>query len=177
MKLIYYTGHTLQGSYKGAFLYSRSTEMTPGTFKAAMQLITNAGLNPADFCMIRNQCFSPNKEQDLPHQQRRQSSGYLSSRLGNVPLQPPVDDAVLQDIVKKVDAKAHNKPKYVGYDTPFWFLGQKFFRATTAVATELADWFQDPALLSGWLVKQQVRMVLQQPMVSATPSNDVEVDV
>jgi hypothetical protein len=34
------------------------------------------------------------------------------------------------------------------------------------VATELADWFQDPAILSEWLVRQQVRMVLQQPLVS-----------
>jgi hypothetical protein len=51
-------------------------------------------------------------------------------------------------------------------DALFWFIGQKFFRVTKAVAQELADWFEDPALLSDWLVNQQQRMVFEQPLVS-----------
>lgn len=163
MKLIYYTGHTLQGSYKGAFLYSRSTEMSPHAIKTAMGVITKAGLNPADFCMIRNQCFTQTAG---PNKQRPQSSGYVSG-LDSAASKAPRGDGALEDSIILARAQ-ESKPKYVGYDTPFWFLGQNFFRVTAAVAAELADWFQDPALLSEWLVKQQVRMVLQQPMVSAS---------
>ncbi len=57
LKLVFYTGHTLQGSYKGAFVYSTSPTMTPQTARAAMKLISQSGLNPYDFCVIRNTCF------------------------------------------------------------------------------------------------------------------------
>lgn len=53
----------------------------------------------------------------------------------------------------------------------FWFVGQKFFKASTVIASELADWFQDPAIVSEWLVSQQQRMVLQQPLVSVILSS------
>ena len=42
--------------------------------------------------------------------------------------------------------------------------GQRFFQATNSVAQELSDWFQDPALLSDWLVQQQQRMIIMQPL-------------
>ena len=51
-------------------------------------------------------------------------------------------------------------------NTPFWYLGQNFFRATESIAGELADWFDDPAKLSEWLVSQQVKMIQEQPFVS-----------
>jgi hypothetical protein len=57
----------------------------------------------------------------------------------------------------------------VGSETkvyPFWYLGQKFFDGTKAVAVELSDWFEDPAIVSEWLVNQQERMVFSQPLVS-----------
>jgi hypothetical protein len=143
MKLVYYTGHTLQGSYRGAFVYARSPKMTPSSVAAAKRLITFAGLAPERFCMIRNACFT----------------------------QPPVAADSIIAASAEAATKNNLQPRpprakhYVGYDTPFWFLGQSFFRATTAVAAELADWFQDPAILSEWLVRQQVRMVVEQPLV------------
>lgn len=39
------------------------------------------------------------------------------------------------------------------------------FKVTEQVAAELADWFQDPALLSDWLVSQQERIIFTQPLV------------
>lgn len=51
-------------------------------------------------------------------------------------------------------------------DYPFWYLGQKFFDVTKSVAEELADWFEDPAILSDWLLEQQERMVFSQPLVT-----------
>lgn len=143
MKLVYYTGHTLQGSYRGAFVYARSPEMTPSSVAAAKRLITSAGLAPERFCMIRNACFT---QPPVAADSMFAESAKASPR-NSLPPRPP------------------RAKHYVGYDTPFWFLGQSFFRATTAVAAELADWFQDPAILSEWLVRQQVRMVVEQPLV------------
>ena len=57
LKLIFYTGHTLQGSYKGAFVYSTSPTLSPEGARAAARLIYRSGLNPNDFCMVRNTCF------------------------------------------------------------------------------------------------------------------------
>jgi hypothetical protein len=129
MKLIYYTGHTLQGSYKGAFLYSRSPKMDLESILQAKELILKSGLNPQDFCMIRNQCFLNEK--------------------GKMPIKETFDI---------LEAKARKQ------ETPLWFLGQGFFRTTRQVAQELADWFEDPAYLSDWLLDQQEHMILDQPL-------------
>ena len=104
--------------------------MSPALYQAASAMIKRAGLNPTDFCIIRNTCF-------------------LSKESGG-------------DGFENADNKmlAKNDQKQ---DIPLWFIGQKFFRVSTSIAQELADWFQDPALLSEWLVSQQQRVVLEQP--------------
>jgi hypothetical protein len=50
------------------------------------------------------------------------------------------------------------------HDAPWWFVGQRFFRATRQVAEQLAEWFEDPTITSEWLLQQQVRMVINEPM-------------
>eukprot|EP00599_Poterioochromonas_sp_BG-1_P003521 CAMPEP_0173143820 /NCGR_PEP_ID=MMETSP1105-20130129/6885_1 /TAXON_ID=2985 /ORGANISM="Ochromonas sp., Strain BG-1" /LENGTH=451 /DNA_ID=CAMNT_0014057423 /DNA_START=522 /DNA_END=1873 /DNA_ORIENTATION=+ len=143
LKLIYYTGHTLQGSYKGAFLYSRTKEMTPGLMTAAREVISAAGLNPNDFCMIRNQCFLTNeKNQEIMAKDPLASSAFSKSLLASSTSSstPQLissnenDDALVKDVTSKLKIKF-----------PFWYLGQKFFYVTTSMAKELADWFEDPA--------------------------------
>jgi hypothetical protein len=136
LKLVYYTGHTLQGSYKGAFLYSRSRSLTSAVFAEAADIIKRAGLDPNSFCIIRNQCF-------LSDPETRRSSTTL-----------PLTDS------------SSDSPSIKSRKSPFWFVGQNFFDVTKAMAAELADWFDDPAILSEWLLSQQQRMVLQQPLVS-----------
>jgi len=131
MKLVFYTGHTLQGSYKGAFVYSRSSQMTPQLFESASKLIRKAGLKPTDFCVIRNQCFLSGNGGDSSGG----GGGGGESEGGNS-------------------------------NSLAWIFGDKFFRATKSVAAELADWFEDPTLLSEWLINQQQRSILQQPLVS-----------
>lgn len=135
LKLIYYTGHTLQGSYKGAFVYSRSPTLSSQDFKRANFLIVNSGLNPTVFCVIHNQCFL---DQDNTVNGKDTSGASAAS----------------------ADDNSNAVPK----NDPFWILGQQYFRVTRSVASELADWFEDPTLLSEWLVSQQERMVLQQPL-------------
>jgi hypothetical protein len=68
----------------------------------------------------------------------------------------------------KAQIQAKGDPK--SQNTPFWYLGQNFFRATESIAGELADWFDDPAILSEWLVSQQVKMIQEQPFVSSSSS-------
>jgi len=136
LKLVYYTGHTLQGSYKGAFLYSRSRLLTSAVFAEAADIIKRAGLDPSSFCIIRNQCFLSDPESRRP-----------SAAL-------PLTDS------------SSDSPSIKSRTSPYWFVGQNFFDVTKAMAAELADWFDDPAILSEWLLSQQQRMVLQQPLVS-----------
>lgn len=132
MKLIYYTGHTLQGSYKGAFVYSRSPIIDETALSTATEIIKYAKLNPLDFCMIKNGCF--NKE-------------YQTSK------------------ITKTDGFTKKEEADVSKDAPFWYLGQRFFQVTNNIAQELADWFEDPALVSDWLVNQQEHVLLNKPLV------------
>ena len=127
LKLIYYTGHTLQGSYKGAFVYSKSVELTPEVLATAKELISNAGLNPNEFCIVRNQCFLDEKP-DSPN----------------------------------LDMKRQNNEN--NEDAPQWYIGERFFQLSRYIAAELADWFEDPTILSDWLVEQQQRVVFENPL-------------
>jgi len=150
LRLVFYTGHTLQGSYKGAFLYSRTKEMTPTLLKAAAEVITSAGLNPNDFCVIHNQCFDHEEEDSNTPPKRNVGTGSALLPFASASTTPSsVDKSSSSDQSQK---------------DPFWYLGQKFFRVTEKVAEELADWFEDPAILSDWLVSQQEHMVFNQPL-------------
>jgi hypothetical protein len=127
MKLVFYTGHTLQGSYNGAFIYSRLPELTPVGEATAKELISNAGLNPNDFCIVRNQCFL-------------NDNNFKPKKPGIYTEKNPEDDG------------------------PAWVIGEKFFQLSRKLAEELADWFEDPTLLSEWLVNQQQRVVFEKPL-------------
>ena len=155
MKLIYYTGHTLQGSYKGAFLYSRTKDMTPELLEQASTLISDSGLNPNDFCVIRNQCFTKDKD---------------GSSLPTRSVFPSADASTISDSSSGVLASVANSQSKFDDDAgnsndyPFWYLGQQFFSTSRGIANELADWFGDPTIVSDWLVEQQEHMVFRQPL-------------
>jgi hypothetical protein len=44
------------------------------------------------------------------------------------------------------------------------YVGERFFQLSRGLATELADWFEDPTILSEWLVDQQQRVVFDNPL-------------
>jgi hypothetical protein len=56
-KFVYYTGKTLQNTYSGAFVYSRSPELAPDAMASVYRIAREAGLDPTKFCRIRNACF------------------------------------------------------------------------------------------------------------------------
>lgn len=60
-KFIFYNGKTRQNTYEGAFIYSRTRELDPTSMKKVYQIAKDAGMNPDNFCSIRNGCF---KEED-----------------------------------------------------------------------------------------------------------------
>jgi VDE lipocalin domain len=59
-KFIYYNGKTRQNTYSGAFIYSRTKELSPTSLKKVYDIALNAGMNPDQFCRIRNGCFVDN---------------------------------------------------------------------------------------------------------------------
>jgi hypothetical protein len=88
--------------------------MTPELLKRGSEIIRKAGLDPNDFCIIRNQCF-------------------LSDN----------NNALLGSIRKGVDNTfpSPNTNNNNNENYPFWYFGQQFFDATKSVAEELADWY------------------------------------
>lgn len=61
-KFVYYNGKTRQNTYEGAFVYSRTKQLDPEAMKKVYKIADNAGMNPDQFCKIRNGCF---KDEDL----------------------------------------------------------------------------------------------------------------
>jgi VDE lipocalin domain len=56
-KFIFYNGKTRQNTYEGAFVYSRSKVLEPESMKKVYAIAQQAGMNPDQFCRIRNGCF------------------------------------------------------------------------------------------------------------------------
>jgi hypothetical protein len=56
-KFIYYNGKTRQNTYDGAFVYSRTKELGPEAMTKVYKIASEAGMNPDQFCKIRNGCF------------------------------------------------------------------------------------------------------------------------
>lgn len=56
-KFIYYNGKTRQNTYDGAFVYSRSRSLEPESMAKVYAIANEAGMNPDQFCKIRNGCF------------------------------------------------------------------------------------------------------------------------
>jgi len=64
-KFIYYTGHTLQGNYKGAFVYARTPHVTDDIIPEVSKIADQAGLDFSSFCQIRNSCFEEEETTSL----------------------------------------------------------------------------------------------------------------
>jgi len=56
-KFVFYNGKTRQNTYEGAFVYSRSRELDKESMKKVYKIASDAGMNPDQFCKIRNGCF------------------------------------------------------------------------------------------------------------------------
>ena len=62
-KFVYYNGKTRQNTYNGAFIYSRTRELSTESLLKVQQIAKDAGMNPDQFCRIRNQgCFPEDDE-------------------------------------------------------------------------------------------------------------------
>lgn len=57
-KFVYYNGKTRQNTYSGAFVYSRSRALAPESMAHVYSIAQAAGMNPDQFCKIRNGCFT-----------------------------------------------------------------------------------------------------------------------
>jgi len=64
-KFIYYNGKTRQNTYDGAFVYSRSRSLEPESMAKVYSIAREAGMNPDQFCRIRNGCFELQQESPL----------------------------------------------------------------------------------------------------------------
>jgi hypothetical protein len=63
-KFIYYNGKTRQNTYDGAFVYSRTRNLSPSSMEKVYQIAKEAGMNPDQFCKIQNNCFENDASSD-----------------------------------------------------------------------------------------------------------------
>lgn len=98
-KFVYYNGKTRQNTYEGAFVYSRTKELSPSAMMKVYKIASDAGLNPDNFCKIQNGCFkelSPERSgSDYPFRGILASTR-ISQFLGVQPV------SAENDIIKKV---------------------------------------------------------------------------
>lgn len=74
-KFVYYNGKTRQNTYEGAFVYSRTKELGPEAMKKVYKIADEAGMNPDNFCKIRNGCF---RDEDLTPKKNGQEDPFRS---------------------------------------------------------------------------------------------------
>lgn len=55
---MYYNGKTRQNTYDGAFVFSRTRELSPSAMEKVYKIASEADMNPDQFCRIKNNgCF------------------------------------------------------------------------------------------------------------------------
>jgi|Dee2metaT_21_FD_contig_51_1301550_length_1760_multi_7_in_0_out_0_1 hypothetical protein len=86
-KFVYYNGKTRQNTYEGAFVYSRTKELDESAMAKVYSIASNAGMNPDQFCKIRNGCFKDEAIASPPSMYRRvMASTKISQLLGVEPV-------------------------------------------------------------------------------------------
>lgn len=78
-KFIFYNGKTRQNTYEGAFIYSRTRELDPMSMKKVYRIAKDAGMNPDNFCSIRNGCFKEEEENAFRQTPTDPFRGFLAS--------------------------------------------------------------------------------------------------
>lgn len=147
----------------GSFVYSRTHTLSPSDMEAAKKLITEAGMDPSKFCVIRNQCFL---HDDVQGQGQEQGGDHDPSR----------SRSTRRSLATQLQSQSQAQAQALGADTAkpkeqpnsFW----NILHATEVVTGELADWFEDPTILSEWLVSQQVKMTPEQTVLLNTIQDD-----
>ena len=147
----------------GSFVYSRTHTLSPSDMEAAKKLITEAGMDPSKLCVIRNQCFL---HDDVQGQGQEQGGDHDPSR----------SRSTRRSLATQLQSQSQAQAQALGADTAkpkeqpnsFW----NILHATEVVTGELADWFEDPTILSEWLVSQQVKMTPEQTVLLNTIQDD-----
>jgi|UniRef100_A0A7S4RVB4 hypothetical protein len=127
-KFIYYNGKTRQNTYDGAFVYSRSRELTPDAMQKVYQIASDAGMNPDQFCKIRNGCFrdeAPAKDIGTPSNPFRGiiASTKISELLG-------VESVAAETVMRETPPPKELMPVNAGTKRAWWY--------------EVGDYLEDP---------------------------------
>jgi len=137
-KFVYYNGKTRQNTYDGAFVYSRSRNLSPSSMEKVYQIAKDAGMNPDQFCKIQNGCFDKsnggvdesNTNLLQPAQVEREGLGSPSNPfrgilastkvsqlfgVESVAAESTVPSTIADDYLQKPAAAASNN-----YERPWW---------------------------------------------------------
>jgi len=128
-KFVFYNGKTRQNTYEGAFVYSRSRNLSIESMKKVYSIAKDANMNPDQFCRIRNGCFLDNSvEMNQPGTGLGSSSNPLRGILASTKVSQllGVEPVAAEQVVIKSTPKAPP----VQEDRAWWL--------------ELGDYLEDP---------------------------------
>lgn len=174
-KFIYYNGHTLQGNYEGAFVYSRSTSLSPTVLPDVYKVARANKLDPTKFCKIRNTCFLDNsknnnnnrdsvgdKETNMKRAASSNSEAEAIRDLLATTKTTKVDDDSLNIVTRtfnfddQITTSDSLTSTTTATTTKSWF--QKFVTMYQNIGLEVREWLEDPQKTSNWLLDQQELM-------------------
>jgi hypothetical protein len=126
-KFIYYNGKTRQNTYEGAFVYSRSRELEPESMQKVYSIASEAGMNPDQFCRIKNGCFE-NEDGATPALQQAQPSSPESVQFRGIMASTKVSELLGVESVSARDYAGNPEsvtqqlqPNQLSSSRPWWY--------------------------------------------------------
>jgi len=142
-KFVYYTGKTLQNTYSGAFVYSRTPELPPEVMPSVYKIAREAGMNPDKFCRIRNACFARDEAKIDPTLVVASSPSSIVLQVGDeTGIENPSlrgDKENPQRFTTSIEVPLQTRAKALWYD--------------------VLDYIEDPHEAARWMFDQQQQMV------------------
>jgi len=133
-KFVYYNGKTRQNTYEGAFVYSRTKELSEESMKKVYQIAQEAGMNTNQFCRIRNGCFADETVVAQPQTGLGSPSNPFRGILASTKVSQflGVEPVAARDTVRKraPTAKELTPGKVESRKRPWWY--------------EVGDYLEDP---------------------------------
>ena len=147
-KFIYYNGKTRQNTYEGAFVYSRTKELSTDNMAKVYAIADAAGLQPDNFCKIQNGCF----KDPSPSNTKREGADYgqfrgilastkVSQFFGVQPVVAEGDAPVLKRV--QLDQARANENRAWWYDVGDYLENpHRHFKAMDS-QRQIMDWPED----------------------------------
>ena len=169
-KFVYYTGRTTQNTYDGAFVYAREPALPAAAKDHVYALARDAGMDPAKFCAVRNDCKTCGTFADGSNALPADANARLASTRGQAAQQQqqllqkktPPGKGLFMDAATaaedfEFDLLDQQQPQAAAQATNSGAKSINRQRFDDALV-DIADYLEDPHATARWLFDQQVKI-------------------